>query len=69
MKKKRIGLYLIILLVVIMIFLGVYFVKNKFGSKNKIYFENKQTIIAAEDILSKQKEADENINKLVDDKF
>ena len=68
MKKKRIVLYLIILLVVIMVFLGVYFVRNKFGSKNKIYFENKQTIIAAEDILSKQKEADENINKLVDDK-
>ena len=47
MKKKRIVLYLIILLVVIMVLFGVYFVRNKFGSKNKIYFENKQTIIAA----------------------
>ena len=30
MKKKRIGLYLIILLIVLMVFLGVYFVKNKY---------------------------------------
>ena len=67
MKKKKNVLCLIVLFVVIMALLVFFLQKHKFNSKNKIYFENKQTIIAGEDILSKQKEADKSINEFVED--
>ena len=66
--KKRNWIILIIAIVIILTLLVVVFWKYHDKNENNIYFQDKTTIIASEDVLSKQKDRDNEIRTYLEDK-